>query len=147
MIAVEFDFIPNGDTVVFNYVFGSEEYNYYVCGPYMDAFGFFIAGPGIVGPYTAPVGFPDGSINIALIPGTDIPVSINTVNQGSTRWPPYPVQGCPPGGLDNSQYFLDYDYVVNGYPNPYDSTESQLDGMTTVMQADCLCNLWTYLSH
>lgn len=134
VIAVEFDFIPNGDTVVFNYVFGSEEYNYYVCGPYMDAFGFFIAGPGITGPYTSPAGFPDGSINIALIPGTDIPVSINTVNQG-TPGGNYPVQGCPPGGLDNSQYFLDYDYTVNGVPTPYDSTESQLDGMTTVMQA------------
>jgi gliding motility-associated-like protein len=134
VIAVEFDFVPNGDTVVFNYVFGSEEYNYYVCGPYMDAFGFFISGPGIVGPYSSPAGFPDGSINIALIPGTDIPVSINTVNQGSPGGT-YPVQGCPPGGLDNSQYFLDYDYLVNGFPNPYDSTESQLDGMTTVLQA------------
>lgn len=134
VIAVEFDFIPNGDTVVFNYVFGSEEYNYYVCGPYMDAFGFFISGPGIVGPYSSPVGFPDGAINIALIPGTDIPVSINTVNQGAPGGN-YPVQGCPPGGLDNSQYFLDYDYLVNGFPNPYDSTESQLDGMTVVMQA------------
>lgn len=134
VIAIEFDFIPNGDTVVFNYVFGSEEYNYYVCGPYMDAFGFFIAGPGITGPYTSPVGFPDGSINIALIPGTDIPVSINTINQG-TPGGNYPVTGCPPGGLDNSQYFLDYDYTVNGTPTPYDSTESQLDGMTQVMQA------------
>lgn len=134
VVAVEFDFIPNGDTVVFNYVFGSEEYNYYVCGPYMDAFGFFIAGPGITGPYTSPAGFPDGSINIALIPGTDIPVSINTVNQGIPGGI-YPVQGCPPGGLDNSQYFLDYDYTVNGYPTPYDSTESEIDGMTMVMQA------------
>ena len=132
VVAIEFDFVPNGDTIVFNYVFGSEEYNYYVCASYMDAFGFFIAGPGITGPYSSPAGFPDGAINIALIPGTDVPVSINTINAGTTT---YPVTGCPPGGLDNSAYFLDYDYVVNGYPVPYDSTESQLDGMTIVMQA------------
>ena len=134
VIAIEFDFIPNGDTLVFNYVFGSEEYNYYVCAQYMDAFGFFIAGPGITGPYSAPAGFPDGSINIALIPGTNTPVSINTVNNGSPGTPGN--QGnCPPGGLDNSQYFLSYDYTVDGYPTPYDSTESELDGMTVVMQA------------
>ena len=41
VIAIEFDFVPNGDTIVFNYVFGSEEYNNYVCASYMDAFGFF----------------------------------------------------------------------------------------------------------
>jgi len=133
VVAIEFDFVPNGDTIVFNYVFGSEEYNWYVCASYMDAFGFFISGPGITGTYTSPPGFPDGSINIALLPGTNTPVSINTVNNGTA--PNGNPQGCPPGGLDNAQYFLDYDWTVDGYPTPYDSTESQLDGMTVVMQA------------
>ncbi len=132
VIAIEFDFIPNGDTIVFNYVFGSEEYNNFVCASYMDAFGFFIAGPGVTGTYTSPAGFPDGSTNIALIPGTTTPVSINTVNNGD---PPAGNTNCPPGGLDNAQYFIDYDYPVNGTPIPYDSTESQLDGMTIVLQA------------
>ena len=42
---LEFDFVPNGDSVVFRYVFSSEEYNEYVCGSVNDAFGFFLSGP------------------------------------------------------------------------------------------------------
>ena len=73
---LEFDFIPSGDTLSFNYVFASEEYDEYVCGTVNDAFGFFISGPGFAGPFT------NGAENIALIPGTTTPVSINTVNLG-----------------------------------------------------------------
>ncbi len=70
--ALEFDFVPIGDTVKFNYQFGSEEYNHSTCGPYNDAFAFFISGPGIV-----------GTVNMALIPGTTIPVTVNSVNSGT----------------------------------------------------------------
>lgn len=49
--------------VNFDFVFGSEEYYEYVFSEYNDAFGFFLNGK-----------------NIALVPGTDIPVSINNVN-------------------------------------------------------------------
>lgn len=68
---LEFDFVPNGDTVKFQYVFSSEEYRNSVCGPYNDAFAFFISGPGI-----------SGYDNMALVPGTSIPVTINTINDG-----------------------------------------------------------------
>jgi len=68
---LEFDFRPAGDTIKFNYVFGSEEYNGFTCTAFNDVFGFFISGPG----YPAPV-------NIALVPGTNIPVCINSVNCG-----------------------------------------------------------------
>ena len=68
---LEFDVIPNGDTLKFQYVFSSEEYKNAVCGPYNDAFAFFISGPGI-----------SGAENIALVPGTHIPVTINTINNG-----------------------------------------------------------------
>lgn len=77
---LEFDFVTIGDTVKFDYVFGSEEYPGFTCTPYFDVFGFFISGPGIVGPYTG------GSANIALIPGTNCPVGVNTIN-GSTANP------------------------------------------------------------
>jgi gliding motility-associated-like protein len=70
--SLEFDVIPNGDTINFNYVFSSEEYKNAVCGPYNDAFAFFISGPGI-----------NGHENIALIPGTNIPVTINSINSGT----------------------------------------------------------------
>lgn len=70
---LEFDFRPVGDTVKFDYVFGSEEYTSFTCTIFNDVFGFFISGPG----YASPT-------NIALVPGTTIPVCINSVNCGPT---------------------------------------------------------------
>ena len=73
----EFDIIPSGDSLRFNFVFASEEYNEWVGSQYNDVFGFFISGPGITG---------DPGIgndkNIALIPGTSQAVAINNVNNG-----------------------------------------------------------------
>ncbi len=80
---IEFDFEATGDTLSFNYIFASSEYDGYTCDVFNDLFAFFLSGPGISGPYTSPPGFPDGSVNIALIPGTNVPVMINTVNSGS----------------------------------------------------------------
>lgn len=73
---LEFDFVPTGDSLMFNYMFASAEYPTYVCSGFNDVFGFFISGPGIAGPYS------NGAINIALVPGTTVPVAINTVNSG-----------------------------------------------------------------
>ncbi len=73
---LEFDFIPTGDSIHFRFVFGSEEYPEYVCTPYNDGFGFFLSGPGISG------AFSNGAVNLALVPGTNVPVAINTVNSG-----------------------------------------------------------------
>jgi len=47
---LEFDFVPLGDTVKFDYVFGSEEYDVFNCS-INDIFGFFISGPGVTGPF------------------------------------------------------------------------------------------------
>ena len=63
---LEFDFESEGGDLYFNFVFGSEEYNEYTNTIYNDVFGFFL----------------DGT-NIALIPGTTTPVSINNVNGGN----------------------------------------------------------------
>ena len=81
-IVLEFDFVPSGDTISFNYLFGSEEYPEFAPpnnSSYNDAFGFFLWGPGIAGPY-ALAGYPAGGTNIAVVPGTSIPVTINNVN-------------------------------------------------------------------
>ena len=64
-VVLEFDFVPLGDSVKFKYVFSSEEYPQFTCTNYNDVFAFFITGPGIT-----------GIQNMALVPGTNIPVAI-----------------------------------------------------------------------
>ncbi len=68
---LEFDFVSSSDTVKFNYVFASEEYPEFVGQGYNDVFVFYVQGPGIT-----------GKKNIALIPNTSIPVTIDNVNGG-----------------------------------------------------------------
>jgi hypothetical protein len=60
---LEFDFTTASNNVFLNFVFASEEYPEYVNSAYNDVFAFFLDGQ-----------------NIALIPGTTTPVSINNIN-------------------------------------------------------------------
>ena len=78
---VEFDFIPQNDTVRFRYVFGSEEFFEY-CNQFNDAFGFFLSGPGISGTFS------NNSVNIARMPGslTNYVTINNVCNSTSSRW-------------------------------------------------------------
>lgn len=71
---LDFDFIATGDSMTFQFVFGSSEYPEFVGTNFNDVFGFFVSGPGIIGPYAS------GGVNIALVPGTNTMVSINTIN-------------------------------------------------------------------
>ncbi len=66
---IEFDFVPTQNQVAFEYAFASEEYCEYANSQYNDVFGFFISGPGIT-----------GTKNIALLPNSNKPVTINTIN-------------------------------------------------------------------
>lgn len=111
---LEFDFITTGDSVKFRYVFGSEEYPEFVCS-FNDAFGFFLSGPGITGPYTG------NAINIALIPGGTTPVTIDNVNNGLNNNGDPNDPNCPPV---NPEYFV----VNNGATVVF-------DGFTTVLEA------------
>ncbi len=65
--SIEFDFVPMDNSIQFNYQFGSDEYPEYVDSPYNDIFAFIVSDEA-------------GSKNIAMIPQTNVPVSINTVN-------------------------------------------------------------------
>jgi gliding motility-associated-like protein len=68
---IEFDFIPQGDLIEFEYVFASEEYLEQTksAAGFFDVFAFFISGPGII-----------GQENLALVPGTNDVISIETIN-------------------------------------------------------------------
>lgn len=82
----EFDFVPQGNQISFNYIFASEEYPDYACSTYNDVFAFIISGPGIVN---------DPGLsgkNIALLPDGN-PVTINTVNDEWCGNPDYYVAG------------------------------------------------------
>jgi gliding motility-associated-like protein len=112
---LEFDFIPTGDSLSFNYVFGSEEYVNYSCDIYNDIFAFLISGPG----------FPSAT-NIALIPGTTIPVAINSTTNTTINFPNN-ISLCTGMGVGSpfSQYYVD---------NSMGATITY-DGFTTVLAA------------
>lgn len=97
---LQFDFVPTANTVFIQYVFGSEEYNEYVNSSVNDVFAFFVNGQ-----------------NIALIPSTTTPISINTVNNGN--WP-----GLSGGPCFNCEYYRD---------NMGGAFNVEADAMTTVL--------------
>ena len=111
---LEFDFVPTSDTVKFNYVFGSEEYMEFVStvpGGINDGFGFFISGPGIAGPYSG------GAQNIALVPGTSLPVTMFNLNL-----------------VTNSAYYFDNGNGLGSGTAP-DGATVQYDGFTVPLTA------------
>lgn len=104
---LEFDFIPVSDTVKFRYVFGSDEYAEFSNSNFNDVFGFFVSG-------FNPYGGNYVNVNIAKLPGTNTPVSINNVNNGTSNT----------GPCMNCQYY------VHNY-----GSSLQYDAFTTVLTA------------
>ncbi len=111
---LEFDFVPMADTLKFRYVFASEEYPEFVCSNFNDVFGFFISGPN-------PAGGSYTNLNIAQIPGTSLPVAINTVNPG--------VAGASSGGGSCTSLAYSSLYVNNTL------NTVQYDGFTVPLTA------------
>jgi hypothetical protein len=98
---LSFDFIPQGSTLTFNYVFASEEYNNFVGTQFNDVIGLFVNGQ-----------------NVALVPGTSTPVSVNNVNMGM-----------------NSAFFRNNDIL-----QPNNPIDTEMNGLTTVLTATAQVN-------
>lgn len=100
---LEFQFNPGAYSQIYiQFVFGSDEYTEYVGSSYNDVFGFFLNGT-----------------NIALVPATTTPVSVNTINPGSN--PALYIDNDPKEWFEFLQ------------PDPPYCTE--MDGFTVVMAA------------
>ncbi len=117
---LEFDFEASGDSISFNYIFGSDEYLAWVNSSYNDIFAFFLSGPGITGPFASPAGFPDGAINIAQVPNSDpeLPITISSVNNVTN--PEYYIDNNP-----NNEFIC-----INGYTQIFTASSQVQCGET-----------------
>lgn len=108
---LEFTFTAVNPVISFQYAFASEEYNEFVGGSVNDSFGFFLNGN-----------------NIALIPGSSDPITINDVNCGSNaQYYTNNDNSTPNGGGDavcvnagkpNANLPFEYDGLVGASSNP-----------------------------
>jgi gliding motility-associated-like protein len=106
---ISFQFTPTVDNITFRYTFASEEYCEFVDAGFNDVFGFFISGPGVNG------GFTGNGENIAVLPGSNIGVTIDNINDE-----------------DNSAFFVPNSWTCGSSSINHDI---QFDGFTTVLTA------------
>lgn len=102
--SIEFDFISISNLIQFNYILASEEYFGNFPCEYSDGFAFLIKEAGTNNPY----------VNIALIPGTNIPVNTNTIHDAIAGF-------CE---AENDNYF-----------DGYSMGDTNYNGRTTVLTA------------
>lgn len=132
-VILEFDFVPEGDTLSFSYIFSSAEYSSFTCSSYNDVFGFFISGPGISGPYS------NGSENIAVVPGSaNIPVGINTVNNGTNPDYSNNCYNADPNWQQNSVFFTtSHNAIYNSSGSPFSSYNGSTVELTANASVIC----------
>lgn len=125
---LRFNFIPSGDSVKFRFVFASDEYRTYCCTQWNDAFGFFVSGPN-------PMGGNYNTQNLALVPGTNTPITISTI---------YPPNSGSCSGSQNAQYYIQNTtsggHGFNGYLTPIEIKFPVVCGETYTFKfavADC----------
>jgi Bacterial Ig-like domain (group 3) len=105
---LQFDFVPQFSTVQFTYVFSSDEYNEFANTNFNDTFGFLINGQ-----------------NCALVPGTNTPVGVNTINGGN-----------PLGtNAQHPELFLNNDLSDGG-----GSINTEMDGLTVALTCNASVN-------
>ncbi|WP_291091923.1 DUF7619 domain-containing protein [Flavobacterium sp. UBA2787] len=104
---VKFDIVPTSNILSFNFIFASNEYGEYQC-QFSDVFGFILTD------LTT-----NQTINIAVVPGTNTPISVTTIRDSAYN------NSCP---SVNSQFFSTYN-VGNS------STSLNMRGYTVPMTA------------
>lgn len=108
--SLEFELIPDADSIFIQYVFASDEYNEYVASEFNDAFALFVNG-----------------VNCAQIKG--VTVSINNVNNGN------PTSGSTPV---NPAFFIDNDpFNPTG---PVAGLDTEMDGLTVPLVCEAPVN-------
>jgi hypothetical protein len=119
---ISFDCVPDFQYLMFDYVFGSEEYPEYV-NSFNDGFAFFVSGPGINGPYSY------SGDNFCTIPNTSLPVTINNVNNGNGDC----FLGGPAGPCMNCEFYIDN---CGGEDLQYDGLTIVLPGLVEVQAGE-----------
>lgn len=118
---IEFDFVSLTNFISFNYIFASNEYQFYFPCEYSDGFAFLIKEKGSTDDYK----------NLAVLPGTTIPVSSKNVHplinsfiddQKITH------DGCAP---INEMYFNGFN--TNSSPVNYSAQTKKLNAQTEVI--------------
>lgn len=111
---LEFDFLPLSDKISFDYIFSSEQYllngTPAQCN-YTDGFVFLLKKANTSDNYT----------NLAVVPGTDIPVKVNTVRAATTS--------CPIP--QNAQYFDAFN--TSNHPTNYNGQTKVLTAKSIVV--------------
>ena len=117
---IQLDLVPAGDTLEVRYVFGSEEYDEYACSDKDDRLGMFLSGPGLAGPFS------NSAINMATLPISGLPVTVNTLNRGfAGSEGTLGLCGMNPGWEQDTIYYINNDLGAG----------TQLDGYSVVLTA------------
>jgi hypothetical protein len=116
---LEFDFVPLGNLIEIRFVFASEEYNDYV-NSINDIFGIFVNG----------VSLTLAKTNIAKIPNTNLPVTINSVNNGSSSNGTAAIGPCLNCAFYRDNWNSMINGVYDGYTAPIIASLNVLSGQT-----------------
>jgi outer membrane protein OmpA-like peptidoglycan-associated protein len=151
---LEFDFVAFDNKIIFNFAFASEEYTEYVGSKFNDVFAFMITGDGLK------------KKNLAVIPGTNEPITINNINQKNHAAlfvdNDYFYNYSVSGNSTNRMKFIGIKPVLNkildvgNKSKGFYCVESEkrklnqvivstigFDGLTRVLHASCVVKPWT----
>lgn len=88
---IKFHFVTETESISFDYIFASQDYGQYQCSPFGDAVAFILTN------------LTTGqTINMAVVPNTNLPVSINTIRDNTFN------ANCPSA---NPEYFDNYNLI------------------------------------